>query len=123
MKRGLFVFIVAFAGAWGFPWWWPAVPGFFAGAWDPPGRTAPRGQADSRARLAAAAVGGAFAWGGVAAWIDLRNGGVLSARIAPLFHLPGGWMLVVVTALLGGITAMLGAWAGVRIRAAASPQG
>jgi hypothetical protein len=95
------------AGGWGFPWWWPCVPGFFAGAW--PGRSAGNGRT---APVLASFAGGALAWGGVAWFLDAGNGGILSSRIAPLFYLPGSFPLILATALVGGITAGLGAWAG-----------
>lgn len=109
MIRAVLVFAATLAGGWAFPWWWPVVPGLVAGAWRP---------GTARHPALTAAVGGGVAWAAVAAWIDWRNGGVLSARIAPLFHLPGGWALIAVTALIGGVTAALGAWAGLRLRGA-----
>lgn len=89
-----------------FPWWWPAVPGLIAGFWRPGATRA----------FFTAFVGAAVAWGAVAIGLDARNAGLLSARIAPLFHLPGAMGLVAVTAIVGGVTAGLGALVGNHFR-------
>lgn len=107
MIRLPFVFLVTLACGVFFPWWWPAVPGLLAGFWRP-------------ARMArgfvASFVGGGLAWAVAALWFDVRNGGLLSARIAALFRLPGGAGLIAATALVGGVTAGLGALFGARFR-------
>lgn len=64
----------------------------------------------------AAFAGAALAFAGVALWLDVRNGGLLAGRIAPLFHVPGAPGLIVLTAVTGGVTAGLGALFGVRFR-------
>jgi hypothetical protein len=90
-----------------FPWWWPAVPGLVAGFWRP----------DKPFRdFLAAVLGGAGAWAVAALWFDVRNEGLLSGRVAPLFHLPGGGGLILATGLIGGLTAGLGALFGKRFR-------
>jgi hypothetical protein len=64
----------------------------------------------------ASILGGGLAWCLVAAWFDMRNGGLLSGRIAPLLHMPGNGSLILATGLIGGITAGLGALFGARFR-------
>ena len=107
MLRVLFVLIVVLAGGAAFPWWWPAVPGVAAGFWRP---------ASTWRSFVAAATGAALAFAGAALWHDVRNGGLLAERIAPVFHLPGAAGLIAVTACIGGVTAGLGALFGVRFR-------
>ncbi len=107
MIRAAFVFVVTLAGGPFFAWWWPVVPGLLAGFWRP--ARAARG-------FLAGAFGGGGAWLVAALWLDLRNDGLLSSRIAPLFHLPGSFGLLAATAIVGGITAGLGALLGARFR-------
>lgn len=89
------------------PWWGAALPGIAVGFW-----TARR---PVRAFFATAA-GAGLAWLAVALWFDLRNDGLLSGRVAPLFHLPGEAGLLAATAVVGGLTSALGALFGVRFR-------
>ena len=99
----LFVAVATSLGGFLFPWWWPAVPGLLVGFWKPdrPART-----------FLASLVGAGLAWAAVAVYFEWRNGGILSARIAPLFHLPGSAGLILATAGFGGLTAGLGALLG-----------
>jgi hypothetical protein len=90
-----------------FAWWWPAVPALLTGFWKP---TKPvRG-------FFAALIGGGAAWVAVALWFDVRNDGLLSGRLAPLFHVPGSAGLLVATGLVGGLTAGLGSLFGCSFR-------
>jgi len=99
LVSAVFVGAVTSLGGFFFPWWWPAVPGLVAGFWKP----------DTRVRIVVASfLGAAVAWAAVALYFDARNEGILSARIAPLFHLPGEGALVLATAAVGGLTAALG---------------
>jgi hypothetical protein len=107
MIRLFVMFTVTLLGGVLFPWWWPAVPGLVTGFWKP-GRPA-RG-------FVVALLGSGLAWGLTALWIDVRNHGLLSGRIAPLFHLPGSAGLLLATALVGGLTAGLGSLFGARFR-------
>jgi hypothetical protein len=99
----LFVAVATWLGGFFFPWWWPAVPGLVAGFWKPgtPVRT-----------FLAAFLGAGLVWAAVAGFYEWRNEGILSARIAPLFHLPGSVGLILATAGVGGVTAGLGALLG-----------
>ena len=103
----LFVAIATTLGGVVFPWWWPAIPGLLAGFWKPgtPIRT-----------FLASFVGAGVAWIAVAIYFEARNEGILSARIAPLFHLPGSAALILATAAVGGLTAGLGSMVGDHLR-------
>jgi hypothetical protein len=102
----LFVLAASLLGGPFFPWWWPAVPGLLAGFWKPGATRA----------FFAAFLGAALGWGAVAIYLDWRNAGLLSARIAAMFHLPGAAGLIAATALVGGVTAGLGALVGNHFR-------
>lgn len=52
-------------------------------------------------------------WGGLALWVDIRNQGILSHKIAQLLPLGGSSvLLVLVTALVGGLVGAFAALAG-----------
>ena len=103
----LFVAAATSLGGFVFPWWWPAIPGLVAGFWKPgtPIRT-----------FLASFAGAGTAWIAVAIYFEARNEGILSARIAPVFHLPGSAALILATAAVGGLTAGLGSMVGDHFR-------
>lgn len=107
MLRVTLLFVATLLGGWVFAWWWPAVPALLTGFWKP-------------ARMArgffAALIGSGAAWVLAAVWFDVRNDGLLSERLAPVFHLPGGTGLIVATGVVGGLTAGLGSLFGARFR-------
>lgn len=107
MIRAPLMFLFCLLGGPFFPWWWPAVPGLIAGFWKP---------AKLFRGFLASALGGGLAWVLVAIWFDARNDGLLSGRIAPLFHLPGAGGLIFAAGLAGGVTAGLGSLFGARFR-------
>ncbi len=107
MIRVTLLFAATLLGGALFAWWWPAVPALLTGFWKP-SRPA-RG-------FFAALIGSGLAWGLVALWFDVRNDGLLSGRIAPLFHVPGSPGLIVATGLVGGVTAGLGSLFGTHFR-------
>lgn len=56
-------------------------------------------------------------WGCLALWIDIRNTGILSGRVAALLGLGGGSMvLVLITALIGALVAGFAAMSGSYLR-------
>lgn len=56
-------------------------------------------------------------WGLFAAWIDMKNGGIMARRIAELLPLGGNpVLLILVTAFVGGLVAGLGAMSGSFLR-------
>lgn len=60
-------------------------------------------------------------WAGLAWWIDMKNNGVLSERIASVLPLGGNSiLLILVTGLIGGLVAGLGALTGSYLRASST---
>lgn len=56
-------------------------------------------------------------WGGLAWWIDMKNESILSAKIASILPLQGsGFLLIVVTGLIGGLVAGFAALSGSYLR-------
>jgi hypothetical protein len=57
-------------------------------------------------------------WGGLALWIDIKNDGVLSKKIASVLPLGGNSLvLILVTGLIGGLVAGMAAMSGSFLRA------
>ncbi|HET6766908.1 MAG TPA: hypothetical protein VFH08_05905 [Chitinophagaceae bacterium] len=60
-------------------------------------------------------------WFILAFWIDNENGGVLSVKIASLLPLGGSkWLLIIFTALIGGLVAGFAALSGSFLRSTSS---
>ncbi len=57
-----------------------------------------------------------FLWGGIALYVHIVNDGILSGRLAVLTGLPHGLLMVLVTALLGGIIGGLASISGRYLR-------
>ena len=56
-------------------------------------------------------------WGGLAFWIDVKNNGVLSQKIAELFSLGGSSiLLILVTGFVGGLIGGFSAMSGSSLR-------
>ena len=56
-------------------------------------------------------------WSVLAFWMDSANDGILSTKIASLLPLAGSkWMLIIVTALIGGLVAGFAALSGSYLR-------
>lgn len=102
------ILLLVLAGGFLAPWWWPALVGYAVGFW--------LCRSGGRAIVSGFA-GTAAAWLALAAFQDWRNGHLLSSRMAALFSLPSPWMLLALTAVIGGILGGLGAWAGQALRA------
>lgn len=67
-------------------------------------------------------IGIGLGWLVLASWLNVRNEGLLAHRVAQLLPLGGyGWLLVFITALLGGLVGGLAALAGAWARFAVSP--
>ena len=67
----------------------------------------------------AGCAGVGLGWLGLASWLNMQNEGHLSHRVAELIPLGGnGWLLVLVTAVLGGLVGGLAALAGFWLRQA-----
>jgi hypothetical protein len=101
------IFVLTLGGGFLFPWWWPALAAYGAGFW-----LAKNGPGAFLAGFA----GTGGAWLLLAAFMDWRNRQILSTRVAEVFHLPSPWLLLVLTALIGGLLGGLGALAGRALR-------
>jgi hypothetical protein len=55
-------------------------------------------------------------WLVLALWLDLGNEQLLSRKIAELMHLPSSFLLVLITALVGGLTGGFAALSGGSLR-------
>ncbi|MGB0839901.1 MAG: hypothetical protein ACPGXL_07160 [Chitinophagales bacterium] len=55
-------------------------------------------------------------WGVYAISVNINNSGILSARIAELFQLSSGGMVILLTLLIGGLIGGLGAWSGSNLK-------
>jgi hypothetical protein len=65
----------------------------------------------------AGAIGVFLLWGAVAWWIDMKNEHVLSKKIAEILPLGGNsFLLIFVTAIIGGLVAGFGAMSGSYLR-------
>ena len=99
----LIAFVATLSGGFFLPWWWPAAVGFALGFWKPQTRLRSFGFNF---------LGAALSWALTACVFQIGNHGLLAERISGLFGLPNGGYLVVVTGLIGGLTAGFGALTG-----------
>lgn len=109
----LILFAASLSGGFIFPWWWPAVTAYALGFWLPH---------RAGGAFASGFAGTALAWAAWAGFRDWRNHHLLSDRIAALFHLPAGALVLALTALVGGMVGGLSAWAGFCLRAYVKPR-
>ena len=91
------------------PWWAPALAALLLAFLFPVWR---------RGGFYFAFLGGLLVWGGYAGYLHLFSEGRLGDRLAVTFGVPTGWVLVLITALVGGITAGLGGLLGSSLRIA-----
>jgi hypothetical protein len=89
--------------------WWGMVAGCILGGY----LTAPM----NRAAFMAGFISVFLIWGGLALYLDLQNDSILSSRVIRLFPLPQ-WpvILVLITALIGGLTGGLACKTGELLR-------
>lgn len=62
-------------------------------------------------------VGICILWIGWTSVIYFQGGDILANRIATLFSLPAGWLTILVSGLIGGLTGAFSAWTANRFRA------
>jgi hypothetical protein len=86
------IYIGGMIGTWLGPWWTVIPISFLAGVLFP---------SSGRSAALNGALGMTLLWGVATVTIQLKNGGLLADRIAPIFFLPDGWLLVLATILLG----------------------
>jgi len=100
--------LLAFAGGLWFGWWIIAIAAFLIALLVH--------QRAGKAFLSGAA-GVFLLWGALAWWIDMKNEHILSKRIAEVLPLGGNsFLLIVVTAVIGGLVAGLAALSGSYLR-------
>ncbi len=100
--------LLSFVGGLYLPWWSLAIAAFIVAAL-------------VHQRAGKAFIGGFLGvfvlWAGLAWWIDMKNEGILSARIAELLKLGGNsLLLILVTAFIGGLVGGFGAMTGSFLR-------
>src|SRR6476469_10856116 len=104
----LLIALFAFIAGLFLPWWSIALVAFLVGLFIP-------------LRLGTAFLAGFLAifllWSGVALWLDLRYEQLLSQKIDALMHVPSSLLLVLITALIGGLVGGFAALSGRSLRA------
>jgi len=100
------VLIVIGLGAvaeWFLPWWSIVVVAFLVGAW----------RCDSfRDAGVVGFTGVSILWIAVASFIHFSSHGILTDGIARMFQMPAAWMVLLLTALLGGAVGSLASLTG-----------
>lgn len=100
--------LLAFVAGLFLPWWSIAVAGFLIAIAIP--------QRPLKSFLSAF-LALFLLWGGLAFWINLGNDGILLQRVASLFKLDNSsWLLFLITGIIGGLGAGLGALTGSFVR-------
>ncbi|RYZ23227.1 MAG: hypothetical protein EOO16_05725 [Chitinophagaceae bacterium] len=103
----LIVFFAFIAGRY-LPWWSIAIVAFLVGVAIPQ-------------RLLRNFLSGFIAifllWAGLALWLDIGNEHLLSRKVAELLKLPSSFLLVLVTALVGGLVGGFASLSGGSLRA------
>lgn len=104
----LLTIILAFVAGLYLPWWSIALAAFIVAALIR--------QTPFRSFLSGF-LGLLILWGGLAQWIDIKNKGLLSQKIATIIPLGGSaFLLVLVTAFLGALVAGMAALSGSYLR-------
>lgn len=100
--------LLAMVGGFYFPWWSLAIAAFLIATLVH--QKAPKA-------FLGGFLGIFLLWGGLAWWKDIENGGLLSKRMAELLKLGGNsFLLILVTALIGGLVGGLAAMTGSFLR-------
>jgi hypothetical protein len=88
------------------PWWSLAAAGLLLGIFLPA----------KKARAVQVSAAAALAWAILAYILDGRSHGLISQRMSGLFGMPSPWLMFLLMALIGAVTALLNYQAGVFIR-------
>ena len=96
--------ILALLAYWLLPWWGLGVAGLIF--------PLIRYRGSAKPTLTAAFLAGFICWIAFAGYMNQLNEGIIAARIGSLFGGLSPAMMVIVTAFLGGMTYLLGSWAG-----------
>jgi hypothetical protein len=103
--------LLAFISGLYFPWWTMAITSALIAVLIPQ---------RSLKSFSAGFLGVFLLWAALAWWIDMKNNGILSAKIAAILPLGGSsLLLILVTGFIGGLVAGLGALTGSLARNAA----
>jgi hypothetical protein len=90
------------------PWWSIALVAFIIGYFN---------TQNAFQAFVAGFVAVSILWGGYAFFLDHANEQILSSKIAQLFTLSSGYLLILITALVGGLVAGLAALSGKLVKA------
>ena len=107
ISTALYVLVFGLIAGLTLPWWGIGVAGFAAGLWKAP---------SAWRALGAGFSGAGILWLAAAGYIHLKSGGILTVKIAGIAGLSNPPMLVVLTALIGGVVAAFAAAAGYHLR-------
>lgn len=99
----LFILIIAFALQFFLPWWIVAPVSFGLAAW--------LGRSGGKA-FGAGFAGIGLGWLLLSIFIHFRTEGILTNKVIQLFSLPHPALLLLITALIGGLVGGFSAWAG-----------
>ncbi|RDC65008.1 hypothetical protein [Adhaeribacter pallidiroseus] len=99
----LLTLIIAFALQFFLPWWIVAPVSFGLAAW--------RGR-NGWAAFGTGFLGIGLGWLLLSAFIHFRTAGILTNKVGQLFSLPNPTLLLLITALIGGVVGGFSAWAG-----------
>lgn len=101
------IIVCAFGLHFIFPWWCIVIPCFLLAAWSK------LGLAKS---FFAGFIGIAVLWGIYSIYKDLGNDGIMSEVVAGIFSLNSGALMILITAILGGLIGGMAATAGSSLR-------
>ena len=107
ISTALYVLVFGLIAGLALPWWGIGVAGFAAGFWKAP---------TAWKALGAGFGGAGILWLAAAGYIHLKSGGILTEKMAGIAGLSHPALLVVFTALIGGVVAALAAVAGYQLR-------
>ena len=107
----LIILILSFAAAYFLPWWTVAIIAFLAAFFV--GKT-------TRGSFWSGFGGVFFVWAILVLFKSIPNNNMLAARVSKLFHLPHWILILLVTAIVGGLVGGLSALSGIMVKKAVS---
>lgn len=102
-----FTAILAFLLQTMFPWWTIVIASFLISLII---------STKSFSSFIAGFLGIAIYWFFMATIIDFKTGSILTERVAAIFSLPNNWLLIMITAIIGGLAGGFGALTGSHLR-------
>jgi|TARA_B100000508_G_C11408114_1_gene251866 hypothetical protein len=85
------------------PWWSVAIPGFIVGYLF---------KKEATPSFLWGFLGVFLLWAGQSAFINIGNNGILAARIAEMMGMKTGWLIVLITGVIGGLVSGFGTMTG-----------